>query len=310
MTFFFFRRRRAMVEQAQAWQRAREESQRTPQGEAESRGPLSVAIEGRRFLRDVPYALPKDGQEIERLDFQHYLLKQALKGNALAPIGHFPTSILDVGCGTGRWAREMALHYPHALVTGLDLEEMKTATGPTPPNYHFVPGNVLHRLPFPDASFDYVHQRLLVAAIPAQRWPEVLGELCRVTRHHGWLELIECGVEVVNLGPLTQQFLAWGIEAGVARGLDARVIPQVGTWLKEAGVRRVRERVIELPMGEWGGRVGVLLKEDLLSAFAGLKALYAARGSEDDFQALLQELPAEWEQFHSSYRFYAFYGQK
>jgi methylase of polypeptide subunit release factors len=75
---------------------------------------------GRRYLADAPYLLPADDREINRLDFQHYMLRYALRGNYLAPVAH-PQSILDVGCGTGRWALEMAREFPHANVVALDI---------------------------------------------------------------------------------------------------------------------------------------------------------------------------------------------
>ncbi len=64
-------------------------------------------LDGRQHMADAPYMLPRDDQEINRLDFQHYRLRYALRSNYAAPIGR-PRSILDVGCGTGRWALEMA----------------------------------------------------------------------------------------------------------------------------------------------------------------------------------------------------------
>jgi hypothetical protein len=54
-----------------------------------------------------------------------------------------------------------------------------------------------------------------------------------------------------------------------------------------------------------------MMKENLLSVFTSLKALYTRSGiSEDDFLQLLARLPAEWEQARSSYRFFAFYAKK
>src|SRR6476660_204948 len=73
---------------------------------------------GRRHVVGVPYTLPKDDQEINRLDFQHYMLRYALRGNYAAPIGQ-TLSILDVGTGSGRWAVEMAQLFPNANVVGL-----------------------------------------------------------------------------------------------------------------------------------------------------------------------------------------------
>src|SRR5215472_14834397 len=76
-------------------------------------------IAGRLRVRGVPYNLPRDLEEMNRLDFQHYLFRAALQGNYLAPL-HQPGSILDVGTGTGRWAREVAVEFPQANVVGLD----------------------------------------------------------------------------------------------------------------------------------------------------------------------------------------------
>ena len=68
---------------------------------------------GRRFVAGVPYMLPKDLDETNRLDFQHHMLRSFMRGNYLAPIGK-PRDILDVGCGTGRWAMELATQFPSA----------------------------------------------------------------------------------------------------------------------------------------------------------------------------------------------------
>ena len=42
---------------------------------------------GRQHALGVPYALPQDFGEINRLDFQHYLLRHAFRGNFAAPLG-------------------------------------------------------------------------------------------------------------------------------------------------------------------------------------------------------------------------------
>src|SRR5215472_351542 len=74
---------------------------------------------GRKRTRGVPYLMPTDLEEMSRLDFQHYMLRYALRGNYATPITN-PGSILDVGTGTGRWAREMAQLFPRANVIGVD----------------------------------------------------------------------------------------------------------------------------------------------------------------------------------------------
>src|SRR5689334_10014737 len=146
---------------------------------------------GRAYTAGVPYALPSDLSEMNRLDFQHFILRQAFKGNYAAPVRN-PYRILDVGTGTGRWAKEVAMLFPAASVTGLDIKEQvaeSQGSDLSPANYSFVSGNILEGLPFPDASFDFVHQRLLFFAIPSDRWQFLLNELARVTRPGGWVEV-------------------------------------------------------------------------------------------------------------------------
>jgi hypothetical protein len=55
---------------------------------------LEINLAGRRHLAHVPYALPKDLDEVNRLDFQHYIYRQVMKGNFLAPL-QGPHNILD-----------------------------------------------------------------------------------------------------------------------------------------------------------------------------------------------------------------------
>ena len=62
----------------------------------------------RRHLPQVPYLLPKDVLETQRLDFQFYLIRSILHGNHASPLRSDVASILDVGSGTGRWVMEMA----------------------------------------------------------------------------------------------------------------------------------------------------------------------------------------------------------
>ena len=269
----------------------------------------SVEIQGRRFLHNASYVLPKDLKEINRLDFQHYLLRQALKGNYLAPLGRSPGAILDVGCGTGIWGKELAQAFPDVSVYNVDLEETQNL-GPMPHNSIFKQGNILQGLPFSDETFGFVHQRLLISAILASRWPDVIRELQRVTRPGGYIELVECTFEGVNLGPLTQQFFAWGNRVFQSRGIDPLIIPDLGKLLREAGVQDVQERKLDLPLGAWGGRIGGLLQENQSSVFQSMRPAFTHKGGESEFDTLLAQLPQEWEQYRSLFRFYIFFGRK
>ncbi len=120
---------------------------RKPKAATPTTGTAASADGGRHYVTGVPYVLPKDLDETNRLDFQHYMLRSFFRGNYLAPIRQ-PRDILDVGCGTGRWAMELATEFPDANVIGVDIAPPplrdNTPSGATAAfNYTFVQGNVL-----------------------------------------------------------------------------------------------------------------------------------------------------------------------
>src|SRR5258707_7483502 len=84
-------------------------------------GSSTMLIAGRKRVLGLPYPNPADMAETNRLDFQHFMLRYAFQGLYAAPISQ-PTSILDVGTATGRWAIEMAQLFPQARVVGLDVK--------------------------------------------------------------------------------------------------------------------------------------------------------------------------------------------
>src|SRR5258707_8963775 len=147
MVFRLFRRRKARNSRGEPGKQPGVRQANTPC--------ISAAIiAGRRHMTGVPYALPKDLQEISRLDFQHYIYKNVLRGNFLAPLVD-PVAILDVAAGTGIWCKEIAQQFPLTRVVGLDLEDIKRRRC-NPANYELLRGNLLERLPLRDNPFDFV----------------------------------------------------------------------------------------------------------------------------------------------------------
>jgi ubiquinone/menaquinone biosynthesis C-methylase UbiE len=269
----------------------------------------------RRYLQEQPYLLPKDLGEVNRLDFQHYVLRAILHGNYLAPIQQ-PRRILDVGCGTGQWAFELAQQFPQAEVVGLDLELVKASASP-PPNYRFVQGDILHGLPFDDNSFDFVHQRLLVLAIPQAAWPAAVQELVRVTAPGGWIELVETSIHISNLtpsGPANQQVASLIGQLAALRGLDSEglVARSLDHYLAQARLHQIQCRPIKIPVGEWGGRIGSLLALDFRTMWTAISAPLAARFQipEQDVLQLIDRACQEWNELHSCCSFTVAYGQK
>lgn len=281
--------------------------------------PPVTMVGGRARVQGIPYVLPRDLEEMNRLDFQHYLLRQTFKGNYAAPIGQ-PASVLDVGCGTGRWAREMATLFPQATIIGLDVtpppaDEEAEAGGVEvrPPNYQFAPGNVLEGLPFPDGSFDFVHMRLLVLALPHDRWPFVVRELVRVARPGGWVESVEA-TTLEQGGPAVDQLMVWIDTLLARRNISFPNGGKVGELLRAAGAVNVVSNRVTLPFGEYGDRVGKLLMTDFFNGAQSYGGLMEAQGivSAAEFNRVMAQAHADVQssRFRCVSPFHIAYGQR
>ena len=281
---------------------------------------MTDMVAGRKRVVGLPYALPADGEEVNRLDFQHYMLRFAFQGNYAAPISK-PASILDVGTGTGRWAMEMAQAFPNANVIGVDvkppaLDERATTTPDAdarPANYTFVPGNLLEGLPFADQSFDFVHQRLLFTAIPHDRWPSVLQELIRVTRPGGWVELVD-SIGLVQGGPNVEQLMVWIRQLSSRRGVDLMDGSRIGDYMRGTTLRQQFSRRIDLPTGAHGGRLGRMVATDFVSVCRGFGGVAVAQGiaSQSAWDTVLERMQADLNQPNNPCvtSFFIAYGQR
>ncbi|MBA3823260.1 MAG: methyltransferase domain-containing protein [Ktedonobacterales bacterium] len=279
--------------------------------------PGFVQAGGRSYMADSPYALPKDIGETNRLNFQHFLLRQLNQGNFRAPL-RAPLDILDVGCGSGRWVLEMAAQFPESNVFGLDKVASDVGNlalgyglNQRPANAIFVAGDILQGNNFPDASFDYVHMRLLYSAIPAVRWPFVINELVRMTRPGGWVELVEGGLPPAG-GPAMNMLHNLTIEGGNKIGLDMTVGSRIGAYLQSAGLFNVQAEEMPVPLGAQGGRIGRMMALDLYEILKAGRGLSVARGTAtaEDYDRALQNWPQEVDARQSTFSFYRAIGQK
>ncbi len=259
---------------------------------------------------ETPYLMPRHPDEVDRLDLQHFALRETLGANFLAPV-ESPVRVLDVGTGTGQWGFEVCHRFPGALVVGFDLVPGKPDH---PSGYRHVRGNLLQGLPFRDDVFDFVHQRFLVAGIPVSAWPGVVAELVRVTRPGGWIELVDSATDLRRTGPATTRLFDLLRPLGEAAGLDTTSVTfrSLDDYLRRSGVERITRREEALPVGEWGGRIGSFLATDWRSGLTRLCETMRARSPHlvEEVLILLDQAVQEWERHQSTWPVAIVYGCK
>jgi ubiquinone/menaquinone biosynthesis C-methylase UbiE len=106
--------------------------------------------------------------------------------------------VLDIGCGPGGWALDLAECFPSLQITGIDTSEprisyaRKEALERGLCNTHFLLMDATTPLRFPNASFDVIHVRFGQSYLSAAAWPPFLAECRRVLRPGGRIALAEC----------------------------------------------------------------------------------------------------------------------
>jgi ubiquinone/menaquinone biosynthesis C-methylase UbiE len=273
-------------------------------------------VMGRRRLANAPYLLASDFAEANRLDMQHYMLKAALGSNTHVPLRR-PLGILDVGSGTGRWAREMALQFPHANVVGIDIKEPdETVTagqqrdlGTLPDNYAFIQGDVTKGLPFLDASFDYTHLRFLSLALPMAAWPTVVQEMVRVTRPGGWVELVEFNIPTEG-GPAFEQIQVYWKQLAAKFGMHPGAGSAIGHYMQGVSLTNVRERVVVLDTAD-RSRTARMAAVDLYTGVGGSAPAMVSVGivSQGEFNRLYDQLRDDITRYSTKWELHVVIGQ-
>jgi ubiquinone/menaquinone biosynthesis C-methylase UbiE len=140
----------------------------------------------------------EDASEVARLSQQNDLFDKTMGGlfperSNLDGITH----ILDIGCGPGGWAVDVAKSYPHTQVIGIDVSDTMITQAKNEAQIHavnnviFMNMDALQPLSFADQQFDLINMRTAVEYIPRASWNALLQECYRITRPGGVLRLIE-----------------------------------------------------------------------------------------------------------------------
>ena len=214
--------------------------------------------ESREKKQELPstYVLQDHSKEIIRLDEQDHLITTLVGGllPELKDPGSFQ-SVLDVGCGSGRWLTDLARAYPDiSTLVGIDISErmIKYARGQAKAallneRVKFQVGDALSKLAFPANSFDLVHQRLGISFVRTWEWPTLLDEYQRVCKPGGTIHILETNLLPETNSPALQHLAELLVEAMYQAGHfftqeGEGVTRHLGSVMRQYGIAQVQTK--------------------------------------------------------------------
>lgn len=276
-------------------------------------------ISGREIRQQENYIFGQGQMEINRLDLQHFMFRWEFDGDYSAPLRN-PLAILDVACGTGRWAREMARRFPNATVFGCDnnREQIDQATAEgvqrgevLPDNCTFLVGDALQPLEFADNSFQFSMARANSAYVPIAYWPSLLAEMVRVTSPQGWIEVRDFGVvrsESLALTALTGIF----VNLAAGRGIHPGVGPYLQRYFAPLLLSERHIKTVTVRAGPRATRGGRMLLADYLALMDRVTPIVARANlaTADQWQKLWQQARQETAHCTTEVELTAAYGRR
>lgn len=193
----------------------------------------------------------ESGAEMARLMEQDRMLTWGMKGplseqRDLSAIHR----ILDLACGPGGWALDVAQMYPDKEVVGVDLSQRMVEYAITQAqvqgltNAHFQVMDITHPFIFPDHSFDLVNART-VGFFTSPTWQAFVQECFRVTRPGGIIRLTESELGVstsLALEQMVHMFARAFHKAGKSFSPDGRLLgttAMLSNFLRRVGCQNV-----------------------------------------------------------------------
>ncbi|OTA98100.1 hypothetical protein M426DRAFT_326256 [Hypoxylon sp. CI-4A] len=199
---------------------------------------------------------PNDPLHDESMDILHHVSTLMQHGKLfLAPIDDKVKRVLDVGCGTGIWAIDFADQFPGTDVIGVDISPQQPHW--IPPNLRFEVDDVTQPWTYEPSSFDYIHMRWLVGAIPD--WTSLYREVYTALKPGGYFESKEASSSIqsddgtVAPGSALDQWGKVFYAAGKKFGRTFAVIEEniQRKAMEEVGFEIIQEVDYKAPFGRW-----------------------------------------------------------
>nr|CAG8457208.1 9943_t:CDS:2 [Entrophospora candida] len=183
-------------------------------------------VDGRTFIniKESCAFLPVDYKSMSKMEILEVISQHIWNSKFSPPVKEIlengGASVIDVGCGSATWLMFMAEEFPKSSFVGIDIASLKDIKKELPTNMAIIKHNILDGLPFPDDTFDFVHQKHMFTALKIDQWPFVIDELIRITKPGGWIEFVEYEQNPYSFGPLGEIFFAELTKLCKSRGMN------------------------------------------------------------------------------------------
>jgi SAM-dependent methyltransferase len=196
----------------------------------------------------------ENAAEMARLIDQDHTITKGMGGLfAAIPDLSRITRVLDLGCGPGGWANEVAYAHPAIQVEGVDNSQIiveyanQQARIQGLDNAHFSLGDITNPLDYPDNSFDLVNGRM-IGFLPTAAWQQLMRECLRVVKPGGIIRLTEfespgtsTSAALENMVELLGRALAVTGQNFAPRGHRIGISAVLRRQLKEAGAINLKQ---------------------------------------------------------------------
>lgn len=211
--------------------------------------------------------LAENEAEVARLLLLHRRLSEVI-GNVLPPSLDLSQvhRVLDVGCGIGAWAYDMAWRHPDIQVVGIDkspflIDQAQKHIFGNISNVTYIVQD-MHQLEgemFAPGSFDLIHMRFMVGDVSVQTFPPLIRSLAQLCRQGGFFAWTEVELPLTTSAAYQRlcELVLHGLQASgraFAPGNSLGITARMGRWLRENGYRVVQDQAyaIEVSAGTKG----------------------------------------------------------
>jgi SAM-dependent methyltransferase len=264
-----------------------------------------------------------DDQELERMDICHAKYFALLeKKTFLAPIGENPQRILDLGCGTGIWAIEVADEYASAQVVGVDIAPVQAQW--VPPNCSFELDDIEADWTWKEGTADFIFARDLIVSI--RDFPRLIDQCYKHLRPGGWIEfhcitgVLGCDDGTIPNDSYLQKFSDNMATSAAKWGTPVDDPLRWRQQFQDRGFQSVTERIFKCPCSPWPKDkrlklIGAWEQHNLLNNLEGIcmRVFTKTLGmSEEEIRVFLAFLRKDVRNLnmHGYWPYYVVYAQK